>query len=730
MSTRKQKQKTTTKCSKCLHFEEMPIWGHPLCPYHRNCSGQDKWEPTNCTYCKKQKLALAKLTAEDQEVSLQSMLNMLEQTENYKNDIIGVEWAYEETIQNWLPKYKVNLKSAEQELVETHSNRGNENTDDSNNDGANVQNTSAADITVHQSDEHPDNSHNEQVNDTEHENNHRNVSREQSYRYSDNQDRERHSRRYHSYCDEHICPHTSNNRPSRREMFERERIYQDRSTQPIQYPERNDDSNRLKRHRSPSFPQDENSQYFQPSYEDYYDEYNQNRGDLEHDHIPYYNDYAYGNTSPNVNQHPVLPYEVDYSTGITWINFDSRIHTRKDSNKIEIQSPQGPHTVNVTYKIGNTMQFQTIATTKKEDRSPYIDPREGHAVILSAFDRSLSNNDMGSNRYIGIESSLVAGSGLAETFDLLKRHETTMTQTAVEKGFSELLETFPKTAFDAVSIIDFTSGWNFSNTSTFAAFAKDKEIDVKAFLNRIDSDVTKMDTRVNKFLLKKEKETRKAMIQLSTPLHLLDLMGEKIDKLEESVKNKSNISSSQTNSIARTISPVLKHTVCTWMIAKMSVRNAVLKNRDNPKVMKLLKSSLWEAGLFAEEAIKEVESSITNNLPVMLGLSTYNYHRDNKPYIPPYKRIRMAPPRHIQTQQNNYRHPNRHQGFRNPQPRKPQPQPQPSTPKTNQRNWQSHYPAKDNETQDFKNQQNQRRNPNNYNKNRNTEYNRRGNQRK
>ena len=742
MGPSKKNQKTKSKCSHCIRFEEIPIWGHPLCSYHRDCSGNDEWEPTKCKYCKKQKTSLAKMSTEEQQKSLRTLRDMLEQTEQHKNDQLQMEWNYEDSIQNWLPKYDIRTRSAEPKNAYSNVDNTEQQVDESIDNGNISQNVSTTKNIVDQDDQLIDTTDQRQYEGhSDREENDSDGSNEEFSGFIGNENRDSQYERDQSSVYEH--PRHANERLSRREMFDIQQASRRRNNrqQPISANENRYDNSRQKRYRSPSVKYYDNSNYYQPSYDEYVDEHFHNMEDYEMDNIPYPNDNE--SVNPYINNHsvdrsifqnneipPVKEFEIDYNTGITWVNFDLRIHVRKDNNKIQVETAKGPQLINVKYRIGNSMQFQTIPTTKNDNKSPFIDAREGHAVILSSFDRSVSNNDFGNHKYMGIESSLVAGSGLAETLNLLKSHETTLTQTTVDKGLTQLLEKFPNAAFDTVSIIDFTSGWNFSNSSTFAAFAKDKELDINAFINRIDGNPKQIHSRINNFLLKREKETRKTVVNILTPLHLLDLMGEKIDKLDDTIKNRSTLSSAQTNAIARTLLPVAKSVISTWMVAKMAVRNALLKNHDNPTIMKLLKSSLWDACIFAEEAINEIESSTGNNLPVMLGLTKFYQPKGNSFYNQPSKRMRMTQPQNpIQVRQNDFQNPAQNRTFRHPPPRKPQIK-QPSPTRTNPRNWRTNFPSKDNETPDFKNQQTQQRNPNNYNRNKNTRPNRRGNQRK
>ena len=171
--------------------------------------------------------------------------------------------------------------------------------------------------------------------------------------------------------------------------------------------------------------------------------------------------------------------------------------------------------------------------------------------------------------------------------------------------------------------------------------------------------------------------------------------------------------------------PVSKHLTGSWMTAKMILRSTILHDRSHPKSLKLLNSSLWEAGLCAKEAIKEAENSPSTNLPALLGLSSFKYSRGNHHYTQPYKKRRVEQPRYMQSGYD-YQYLTQNQGFRKPQPRKPQ---HISLPRKNQRNWQQHNSPVPNDNQEQKHQPFRGRN-NNYNKTRSTRNFRRGNQRK
>lgn len=171
-------------------------------------------------------------------------------------------------------------------------------------------------------------------------------------------------------------------------------------------------------------------------------------------------------------------HEVDCTTGETWLYFDPQYHTRKDNNKIEISTPDGPKLINVQYKIGNPNQFKTVTKLVANNISPFIDGREGHSILMSSFNRSQSINNFYSAKRITFETRLDTGTGLSTALDILKNVDANITEHVFDNKVKELHNDFPNYAFDSMSIADFTSGWNLPSSS-FVAFAKDQDLVVK-----------------------------------------------------------------------------------------------------------------------------------------------------------------------------------------------------------------------------------------------------------
>ena len=203
---------------------------------------------------------------------------------------------------------------------------------------------------------------------------------------------------------------------------------------------------------------------------------------------------------------------------------------------------------------------------------------------------------------------------------------------AVNSKEKELSDAFPKIAFGAPSIMDFTLGWPLSNATSFAKFAKYKELDPMEFSTQIK---VPLKLKVHKALLRTENVERHCLVQCLTLIHSQDLYGEKIDDIEEVVRIRNKVSSLHMQAMAKPGIYLLKHHLQKWIIAKIRIRKAILTDRSKPAANELLLSNPFESKIFPDKAISEMltDSPQMNILPA-LGLSLDKEAHDN-PEPPP-----------------------------------------------------------------------------------------------
>ena len=229
------------------------------------------------------------------------------------------------------------------------------------------------------------------------------------------------------------------------------------------------------------------------------------------------------------------------------------------------------------------------------------------------------------------------GDCLAKACDLVRKHLPHMMAAAANKKEKDLLDAFPKQAFDAVSIADFTQGWNLSSASSYASFAKDKPLDPAEFAAQLGVQGKKF--KVPQFLLKGEQVERQCVTQLFTQIHNHDLYGEKIDNLDESIRSQGSLSSLQIKSLCKPSFHLLRHHLSKWFMYKSRIRSAIISDRNKPAVNKLLESNPFEAKIFPDSDVKELTNpgSYKYILPA-LGLQLSDNSQSSQE--PPRKKLK------------------------------------------------------------------------------------------
>ena len=115
----KKKYKTKSKCPDCSACELDLPWGHTLCAYHRDCTGRDRWEPDNCTTCRRQRAELGKISNNDRLQLFQEMYEMLENTKIHKHHTVKVDWEYEDILREFLHMFELPQRSTNSVEINT-----------------------------------------------------------------------------------------------------------------------------------------------------------------------------------------------------------------------------------------------------------------------------------------------------------------------------------------------------------------------------------------------------------------------------------------------------------------------------------------------------------------------------------------------------------------------------------------------------------------------------------
>ena len=105
-----------------------------------------------------------------------------------------------------------------------------------------------------------------------------------------------------------------------------------------------------------------------------------------------------------------------------------------------------------------------------------MNAREGHSTLVMVLDKTMSDNDLG-QKMSGNSTHIVQGMGLAQVIDLVKTHEPHMMEAVMALKEKEVLSAFPTPAFEQVTVADFQQGCDLQKESSYAEFAKDKNLD-------------------------------------------------------------------------------------------------------------------------------------------------------------------------------------------------------------------------------------------------------------
>ena len=598
MEPKKKKAKTKEKCQDCVNIEQHPLWGHTLCSYHRECSGNDDWQPEFCTKCRRQKRFLSELTVEEKKEYFQEMFTMLENTKRFKLQTVKVDWDYMEMLGIFMDESEFSQFLPQNKDANTKQKHGNKNKDANarQKHGNNTRQLDDRDDARATTAEYDDPYNEEEEDDC----------------YPDLQDE--------YYVDNYEDGQENNQNFNQDQNFNLNSENNYNNDNPVDF-QVNMQYNEFPH---PQIPINFQNLPFQQTNNN-----SQNFGNPNFYDMQYRSPQPFSMPAPATQFYPLhsqfyggppqRAHEIDPITGETWLYFDPIYHSKKGNNKMQMWTHEGPKIVNVQYRIGNPNMFKTINTTAANNPNPYMDGREGHAVLLTSFDRNVSSNSFGNAQRVPFETRLESGSGLAQTLDLIKRKDSEISIALFDNNTKDLLDQFPRTVFEPMTVADFTSGWNLTSSS-FVAFAKDRELNIRTVNIQLNVNYN---FSVPKILLVRERDTRRRMINSMTSMHCIDLLGDKIDSIDEQVKRATRLSSLQTKAIGRTMLPNFKNDVILWKRAKMNLRKAVLKNHKHSNNLRLLRSSLWCEELFPNDITQELVTHGGRNMAPLLGLGDF-----------------------------------------------------------------------------------------------------------
>ena len=233
--------------------------------------------------------------------------------------------------------------------------------------------------------------------------------------------------------------------------------------------------------------------------------------------------------------------------------------------------------------------FRTVAGTVETD-SPFMGTSQALDTITAfLFTQQDSRDKMGpSNR--SYRGQIREDSDMHRTMKILTDSAPKAMDAIFRDDLKALESSFPASAFDPVSVINFTSGWNFTTEKDFSKMAKGEPLDLKEASDNLQLDYT---INVPKKYMLDEKTTRTRLFEYISTIGTLDNIISKVQDpgLADVLK-----------AAARHCVSFLKDFAKMWYKAKFLVRRIALQYTQSPQAMSLLRSNMWEAPLFAVEA--------------------------------------------------------------------------------------------------------------------------------
>ena len=251
-------------------------------------------------------------------------------------------------------------------------------------------------------------------------------------------------------------------------------------------------------------------------------------------------------------------------------------------------------------KIGGTLTqvkwhptkqaFRTVSETV-DDESPFMSIPQSLDTLAGFFVTQHDTRDKLGPSNRSYRGQISDDSNFHHMMKILI-NSAPMAMDALYRDDRKALESsFPVSAFDPVSVINFTSGWTFTTEKDFSKIAKG-ELDIKEASSHLK---LKYSINVPKKYLSEEKAARMRLIEFISSIGALDGI---IKKVEDPVVVEA------LKATARHFLSFLKDFTKSWYSAKFAVRRIALQYSESPSAMQLLCSNMWEAPLFAVEASK------------------------------------------------------------------------------------------------------------------------------
>ena len=272
-------------------------------------------------------------------------------------------------------------------------------------------------------------------------------------------------------------------------------------------------------------------------------------------------------------------------------------------------------------KWHKTKNAFTLMNTVSNNEMPYMSATQAHEALVSCFNVVQDPSEKPGLDRRSYRVHFDDNSELAKAIRLIQESAPEALHSLFTGGSAEtekFWKTFSKPTLKTPSMVNFSSGWNFSGKS-YLTWAKNDKLNPLEFSGRLDLNFVPF---IPPFYLEEETRTRSILVDSISGLSMLDSLAK---ELKENL-----ILHTAVEAISRHYLPQLCDNSLRWMFAKMDVRKIVLQGSQNPQAIALLKSNMWEPTIFESEMIERfVKSGLTTTLSAGARLGIYKSTSDH-----------------------------------------------------------------------------------------------------
>ena len=552
------------QCAECQTRRDAPISGHSKCAKHRACSGPQSWQPDDCDICLLVKYNILRLPIDDKAKHLDELFNMLKQTAELLSST-DITWEYESIFQEFM-----GIQGQPQSGQHEH---GVQDRGENQPDKASSMESEVGHQASQSGDKQPTTNELLQVMVKEMIGGFKELkgfllAKPGDRNSGKTEDSGRSKARGHSPSTQSEDSDTNHGsgEPSKRSRRKKRKT------------KRSERHSRKRQRRSRSSSEDEND-----STESEYGSDSEICSDSSQS----------PSSSPHTHQAEMEDKESEdffIEGGAIFFHTGGR---RVTGNKVwfrgELRDVRWHTSKNAFSLLGTTSDKET----------PFMSPNQAHEALVTAFNTVQDPSEKPGLDRKSFRAHFDDNSGLAQALRLIQQSTPDALLCLIRVEQENFWKSLNNPAFKPFSMVNFTSGWNFTNTSYFE-WAKNEKLDPQKFAS--EASLTFVPAIPNKFL-EAELRARAQLVNAISGLGMLDLLAKQLKD--------NSPTHTATEAISRHFLTFLSDYSLRWYMTKSDIRKIVLQGSLNPFALDLLLSNMWEPTIFSRAAVKKlIESDV------------------------------------------------------------------------------------------------------------------------